>query len=103
MAKIDYSTTGGYNWNFHPRMHAPAKNGFYGYTTLDECYKHPSEAKRYAFRRCKNLCNELNGFNFCINGYNCMAFTVIFDFEHPETGELMRAHITKDYNHLYFL
>lgn len=102
MTKIDYSTTGGYNWDFHPRKHAPYRR-VREYTTLEECYKCPSSAKQYAYRICKNLCNELNGFNFCITSYNCMAFTVIFDFEHPETGELMRAHITKDHNHLYFL
>lgn len=101
MKKINYNEIRGYYFKFHPRTNAPSK--YNSYDSLEECYAHYSDAKREAFNYCKRMCDDLNGFNFGISGYNCMSFTVMFDFAHPKTGELMRAHITPTYNHLYFL
>lgn len=85
----------------HPRAKVPAMR-FDGYT-LEDVYKRPSNRKRHAFDYCKRLCERYGGWNFRISSHNCMAFTVMFDFEHPETGELMRAFITRDNNHAYYL
>lgn len=91
----------GHPFTLHPKASAP---GMYckGYTLAD-VYDNWSNAKQNAYDYCMRLCNDLDGWNFRITGSNFMCFTVMFDFEHPETGELMRARITKDYNHLYYL
>lgn len=101
MEKNTYTTINGYRFTFHPRAKAPG--AFRGYESLSECYNHYSNAKLNAYRYCVDMCDSLHGFNFAITSYNCMMFTVMFDFYHPVTGELMRVHITRDYNHLYFI
>ena len=72
-------------------------------TTLDEVYGHYSTAKGRAYTYCKELCRRLDGERFCITGHNCMTFTVSFDFPNPYTGVMMRAIITRSYNHAYFI
>lgn len=91
----------GYYFTLHEKAGAP---DMYckGYTLAD-VYDSWSSAKQNAYDNCKRMSNALGGWDFCITGSNCMCFTVMFDFEHPETGELMRAKITRDYNHLYYL
>ena len=101
MKNVNYSKIHNYTFYFHPKAVAPRKSQ--SFNSLDECYGHYSQAKQKAFNYCKHMCDDLSGFNFSISGYNCMAFSVMFDFKHPETGELMRVHITPSYNHLYFL
>lgn len=89
------------DFTIHPRAKAP----YYrvdGYT-LEDVYERPSKRKRNAFDYCKRLCERYKGWDFCISGHNETTFSVMFDFMHPETGELMRAHITKTYNHAYYL
>lgn len=49
------------------------------------------------------LCDKFNGERFCIASHNDNVFTVDFDFPHPETGEMMHAHITPSYNHAYYI
>lgn len=89
------------DFTVHPHSSAPSMR-IDGYT-LDDVYERPSAAKRHAFAYCKKLCDAYGGWDFCISAHNCMTFSVMFDFMHPETGELMRAYITKTYNHAYYL
>ena len=70
----------------------------YGCSDLYEAYKNPSVYKWRAYHRCLQLCSDLNGYNFRISGYNCMSFSVTFAYPDPETGEIMVAWITKDYD-----
>lgn len=90
-----------HDFTVHPRAKAPAMH-VDGYT-LEGVYERPSDNKCRAFAYCKDLCERYGGWDFCISSHNTMVFTVMFDFMHPETGELMRAHITRDYNHAYYL
>lgn len=91
----------GYYFTLHEKAGAPHMY-WKGYTLAD-VYGRWSRAKQNAYDYCKRMCDNLDGWDFCITGSNCTCFTVMFDFEHPETGALMRAKITKDYNHLYYL
>lgn len=70
---------------------------------LHEIYKSYSDAKANAHKRCYNLMRKYNGCNFAITGHNCMQFTVSFDFPNPDTGEPMRAIITRDHTRCYFI
>lgn len=91
----------GHQFKLHEKANAPemyCKGRF-----LADVYGSWSSAKQRAYDYCQRLCGDLDGWNFHITGSNSMCFTVMFDFEHPDTGELMRARITKDYNHLYYL
>lgn len=85
----------------HPRAAAPATGGIG--ETLDDVYKSYSTRKAAAYNYCRRLCNDLGGWNFAISGANSEFFSVMFDFAHPDTGELMRARITPYYNHAYYL
>lgn len=91
----------GHDFMLHPKVDAPVMY-CKGYT-LSDVYDSWSAAKERAYDYCRRLCEDLNGWDFCITGSNCMTFSVMFDFEHPDTGELMRAYITKDYNRVYYL
>lgn len=84
----------------HPYAAAPIKysEGVY----LSDVYGTYSVAKEHAYNYCLRLCNEFNGWGFRIVGYNCMTFSVQFEFVNPLNGCIMLAHITRDYNHLYF-
>jgi hypothetical protein len=85
--------------------HAPRKISYRQYvhsyrdTRLEDVYGRYSAAKAKAFRYCEELCKELNGYDLCITAHNTMAFTVGFEFPHPETGEVCVAKITRDYNY----
>lgn len=84
----------------HPRAKAP-RMYCKGYTLAD-VYGRYSMAKEKAFEYCRDLCKKYNGWGLCISSHNAQFFTVMFNFEHPETGELMVAKITRDYNHAYY-
>lgn len=71
--------------------------------TLNDVYGSYSSKKAEAYKYCRMLCNKFNGERFCIASHNDNVFTVDFDFQHPETGEMMRAHITPSYNHAYYI
>lgn len=88
-------------FTIHPRAKAP-KRIAEGYS-LFQIYDHFSAAKYNAWSQCRALCILLNGWGFCITSHNTFAFTVMFDFEHPETGREMRAVITRDHKHAYYL
>ena len=96
-----YTRINGYSFTYHPHKAAPAKT--YVSSNIWEAYVKPSGRKVAAWHDCENMCRALDGFGLCITGAGCQTFSVMFDFAHPETGELMRAHITRDYNHLYHL
>ena len=73
---------------------------------LGAVYGSCSEAKRRAWRYCCNLCYALNHHAYAcedgnlpwIHGYNCMMFSVEFDFYSPIDGRPMHAFITRRYN-----
>lgn len=65
---------------------------------LEDVYTTYSKAKQHAYDYCLRLCAKYNGHEFRIISANTCSFSVGFEFEHPETGLLMFAYITKDYN-----
>lgn len=89
------------SFKVHPRAKAPAKRieGEH----LDDVYGSFSAAKARAYMYCRALEAEFDGFDGGITGHNSQFFTYMFDFVNPDTGELMRAHITPTYNHAYYL
>lgn len=89
----------GYSFTYHPRAAAPEihEEGIY----LWHVYDRYSPRKEMAYDYCRKMCIDLDGFNFAITSHSPFTFCVMFNFVHPETGELMRAHITPRYNHLY--
>lgn len=88
-------------FTIHPKAKAPAYHS--EGETLGEVYGRYSSAKDRAFRYCKDLCESVGGTGFCISSHNTFGFTVMFDFENPDDGRMMRAHITKAHNHAYYL
>lgn len=94
-------TINGYSFTYHPRAAAPEiyEEGVY----LWDVYRSYSTRKDRAYDSCRKMYIDLDGFNFAITSHCLQSFCVMFDFAHPETGELMRAHITPRYNHLYHL
>lgn len=91
----------GHSFIVHPRAAAPtcAVIG----VTLDDVYATCSTEKHRAYNYCRCLCDDLGGWGFAITSANTFSFCVMFYFEHPETGEIMLAHITPTYNHAYYL
>ena len=89
------------DFTVHPKAKAPVWRcrGIY----LHDVYEKYSDAKQYAYDYCRDLFCKYNGRDFAISSHNSMMFTVNFYFMHPETGELMFARITKDYNHAYYV
>lgn len=84
----------------HPYATAPIRHGegFY----LSDVYGSYSDAKESAYYYCRKLCHHFKGWGFRIVGHNVNVFSVQFEFENPLNGCIMLAHITRDYNHLYF-
>lgn len=85
----------------HPYAIAPIRSG--EGVGLSDVYGSYSTAKERAYNYCTKLCDRFNGWGFQIVGHNCMTFSVQFKFENPLNGCIMLAHITRDYNHLYFV
>lgn len=65
---------------------------------LYHVYSDYSCRKYNAFEYCKTLMYQLEGWGLRIIGHNCMTFSVGFEFNHPVTGELCFAYITRDNN-----
>ena len=61
-------------------------------------YDNYSDAKYNALEYCRELKYQLGGRRLRIVSHNTMQFTVGFEFDHPRTGELCFAYITRDYN-----
>lgn len=85
----------------HPYAIAPIRPG--EGVVLSDVYGSYSVDKEQAYARCVKLCEHFNGWGFQIVSHNCMFFTVQFEFKNPLNGCIMLAHITPDYNHLYFV
>lgn len=65
---------------------------------LRDVYGRWSDKKERAYNYCRELMYKYNGNGFRIISANTFMFTVGFEFPHPNTGELMFAYITPDYN-----
>ena len=63
-------------------------NNFLG-TELRQVYGRWSDAKESAMQRCRRECYEDNGYNFRIISANGWAFSVAWEYDNPETGEIM--------------
>lgn len=63
-------------------------NHFEG-TDLDDVYGRWSRAKADAMRSCRRLCEEMNGYNFRIISHNTFGFSVAWNYDNSETGEVM--------------
>lgn len=85
----------------HPYAVAPIRSGEGVY--LNDVYGTYSVAKERAYNYCRKLCDRFNGWGFQIVSHNINTFTVQFEFENPLNGCIMLAHITRDYNRLYFV
>ena len=79
------------DFTIHPKAAAPNVRAI-GHT-LDDVYGSYSIEKARAYTYCKELCEKYDGF----------MFTVSFDFINPDDNRPMRAIITRDYNHAYYL
>lgn len=68
------------------------------YYDLAQCYTNASSNKYHAMNYCRRLCNEYNGYNLKIIGFNCMQFSV--GFECMQDNELCFVYITKSYDRI---
>lgn len=84
--------------NYNKQMQRVYKRYLYSDLGNDlyNCYDNPSHAKRKAMEYCENLCNEYNGYDLTIIGYNSMTFSVGFLFYRDDKTYF--AYITRDYN-----
>lgn len=64
-------------------------------TELYHVYGKFSSAKAQAMADCRRWCYETNGYNFHIISHNCDYFSVAWNYDDPETGELMTRIETK--------
>lgn len=63
---------------------------------LQDVYKTCSAEKWRAFDHCRTRFAELNGFGFRIIGANTFGFSVGFEYENPEYGNVVFVYITKN-------
>lgn len=70
---------------------------------LSDVYTSYSVYKKNAYNRCVELMHNLGGWGLAIISYNSQAFTVGFMFCDDETGEVMFAYITKDYDRYCYI
>ena len=66
------------------------------YTDIYQAYGRPSVEKTRAWEYCKNLCEEVNGFDLIISSKNTFKFSACFKFY--ADGELCYGYITADYD-----
>ena len=69
--------------------------------SLYKAYRNPSQYKENAFSYCFSLMHEKAGFDLRIIGHNCMTFSIGFQYIDNETGIVMFAYITRDYNRFF--
>ena len=89
------------NFTIHPKAKAPLYRS-YG-TTLDNVYRDASAKKRDAYIQARKLFVACDGEEFAISGASCQMFSCMWFFTNPDNGRRMLAHITKDYNHAYYV
>ena len=91
----------GHTFTLHPYKDAPIK--YPVAPNIWQAYDRPSALKVAAWGDCEQMCRDCDGYGLCVTAAGCQTFSVMFDFMNPVTGELMRAHITRYHNHLYYL
>ena len=86
--------------NFNKQMQSIYKQYLHSTngSNLYNCYDKPSCAKINAMKYCENLCNEYNGYDLTIIGYNCMQFSV--GFMYYKDGHNYFVYITKSNDRL---
>ena len=72
-------------------------------TRLYDVYTSYSVYKEQAYNRCVQLMHDLGGWGLAIISHNSMTFTVGFMFCDDETGEIMFAYITRDYDRFCYI
>ena len=86
--------------NFNKQMQSiynQYKNSRYS-DNLYDCYNQPSWNKVNAMVYCRKLCDQYNGYNLKIIGFNNMQFSV--GFECMQDNELCFVYITKSYDRI---
>ena len=69
-------------------------------TELYHVYRSVSAAKMRAMEQCKAWCKEDGGRNFHIISHNSHRFSVAWEYDHPETGEIMTRIETAEYTYI---
>ena len=69
-------------------------------TELYHVYGRISAAKMKAMEQCKAWCAADRGRNFHIISHNGFRFSVSWEYDNPETGELMTRIETADYTYI---
>ena len=52
----------------------------YGYRTLNDLYKNPSDYKLFAYKRIQQECEDLKGTGLTCTGGSCFAFSAAFKY-----------------------
>jgi hypothetical protein len=68
------------------------------YTDLNSAYDRCSKDKRDAWEYCVDLCRRKNGTGLKVISRNSYRFTAGFEFDNPDTGELMFMYISPTYD-----
>lgn len=58
-------------------------------TRLEDVYGSYSVFKARADRWCREKMEKMSGWGYKITSHNCNFFTVMWEYENPETGEIM--------------
>lgn len=71
---------------------------------LYDCYGSPSDAKCSIYNEWRMTAYDMDVLpgTFGVSSYNCMFFTLEFEFADPYTGELMHAWITPLHNYVSY-
>ena len=72
-------------------------------TYLSDVYDSCSDAKCRAYEVCRRMYEKFDGWDFYIVSHNTSVFCVAFQFEDPDTGEVVQAYITPTYNYYWYL
>lgn len=67
---------------------------------LYDVYGRFSHAKLNVWRHWESKAREVGGYGIHVTSKNAQVFCLGFDFDDPDTGELMVAHITPAHNYV---
>lgn len=70
---------------------------------LSDVYGRYSNAKATVWEWCKSVCEELDGYYFCITSANTFVFSAQFEFDNPENGRPMVCRITPSRTYAMYL
>jgi len=95
----------GWNWN-EENSPARIKNMMFTYEmylrsqyhSLWDAYEKPSMEKEQSYEECLRRIHDMGGRDVKVIGRSTFAYSLGFEFPHPETGELCFGYITKDNN-----